>query len=49
MGLKVLRETRPGFEEVAEGWKEIKKKFEIDKDEEEEEMVCKITGCLSWL
>jgi hypothetical protein len=46
--LKVLRETRPGFEEeVAEGWKEIKKKFEIDKDEEEE-MVCEITGCTSW-
>jgi hypothetical protein len=46
--LKVLRETRPGFEEeVAEGWKEIKKKFKIDNDEEEE-MVSKITGCRSW-
>jgi hypothetical protein len=46
--LKVLRETRPGFEEeVAEGWREIKKKFEIDNDEEEE-MVCTITGCNNW-
>jgi hypothetical protein len=43
--LKVLRETRPGFEEeVAEGWREVKKKFEIDNDEEEE-MVCTIIGC----
>jgi hypothetical protein len=47
--LRVLRKTRPGFEEeVAEGWKEIKKKFEIDSAEEEEEMVCKITECTTW-
>jgi hypothetical protein len=44
--LKVLRETRPGFqEEVVEGWNEIKTKFEIDK---EEVVVCEISGCRTW-
>jgi hypothetical protein len=47
--LKALREARPGFEEeLAEGWKEIKKKFEIDKDEDEHEMVCVIQQCRPW-